>query len=75
VTYILVGDQSSSLFKGNLGGLLDIGLSVPNGSGQNGNQVGHSLTHLSRSRVDQLLQDLERSMLDLPFTSSLDLFK
>lgn len=72
---ILVLDQTTGSLESYLGGLLDIGLGVPDGSGEDWDNVGHCSANLSWGRGDELLEDVETSGLDLPFSGSLDLLK
>lgn len=56
---ILVGDQGAQLLHSLVGGLLDLGLGVPHGTGDDGDQVGHAEGHLSGGRGAQVLDELE----------------
>ncbi|GFZ45382.1 LOW QUALITY PROTEIN: hypothetical protein JCM24511_03108 [Saitozyma sp. JCM 24511] len=70
---VLVLDEGTGLFERDLGGLLDVGLGVPDGLGEDGDQVGHGSAHLLGRRGDELLQDVEAAGLDLPLAGGLDL--
>lgn len=63
---ILVLDKRGRLVKGGLGGLLNVGLGVPDGSRKNGDELGGGGGHLDGGRDNELLEDLQAAELDLP---------
>ena len=58
-----------------MGLFLDIGLRVPNRLRENRDNVRHELGRLLRCNDDELIEDGEKTSLDLPLAGSLDLME
>ena len=69
---ILVGDQGAELLHGGVSGLLDLSLGVPHGTGDDGDQVGDTESHLGGSRVGEELNALEVGHLLGPLLGGLE---
>jgi len=63
---ILVGDQLADLLHGAVGSLLDFGLGVPHGLGDDRDQVGDTVGELDGSGLDQGVDAVESGHLLLP---------
>lgn len=63
---ILVDDQTADLLHGSVGSLLDVGLGVPHGLRDNGDELGDTERELSRGSLNESVDALESSQLLLP---------
>ena len=68
---ILVGDQGAELLHGAVSSLLNLSLGVPHGTGDNGDQVRDTESHLSGRRGNECLNALEIGHLLGPLLSGL----
>ena len=66
---ILVDDQGADLLHGAVGVLLDLGLGVPHGLGDNGDEVWHAESELNGRGLDESLDALETGHLLSPLLS------
>lgn len=60
---ILVDDQTANLLHGGVGSLLDLGLGVPHGLGDDGDQSGDLVSELHLGRLDKDVDAVESSHL------------
>jgi hypothetical protein len=72
---IFVGNESTKFGEGSSGGFLDVSLGVPDSVNHNGNDRRHLSSTLIGSTLNQLINNFQTSSLDLPLSSSLDLFQ
>jgi len=69
---ILVGDEGAETLHGGVGGLLDLGLGVPHGTRDDGNQVRDAESHLCRCAGSEDLDALEIAHLFWPLLCGLE---
>lgn len=71
--YILVRNQSSGLLKRIMRSLLYISLGIPNRLREDRDDIGSETSSLDRGTDDKLVENGERTRLDVPFISRLNL--
>ncbi|KAF3396471.1 hypothetical protein F1880_007236 [Penicillium rolfsii] len=69
---ILVDDQTANLLHGGVGGLLDVGLGVPHGLGDDGDEAGDLEGELSGGSLNKSIQALESGHLLGPLLGILE---
>ena len=69
---VLVDDETADLLHGPVGGLLNLGLGIPHGFGDDGNQIGHAIGELGRGALHQGLDTLQSRHLLRPLLSRED---
>lgn len=68
---ILVGDETAKSLHGGVSSLLDLSLGIPHSTGDDGNQVGHTESELSRGALGEDLDALKIADLLGPLESCL----